>query len=454
VKPNLPIAALSALAADMDNVGSNVSMALEIRSPRSNSALLKPGATVRSWRTRRRFSGRENGVNLPLKVQTAEGSRRECADRLQTAEMALAAADRDARAALEAASAAREELARTEERFEGAKRRLSDIGREIRDMLEVEPPAVAELAEIGPTDSLPDLVEVEEKLERCGVNVNAWAPSTFALRKNCDEVEAQHSSLTTETRRPWLRQSRNCVLPESKVSIAKHCERLLTSFEQVNKHFQHHLYGIVRRGDAELQLIENEDPLEAGLENSGQATRQKTCDAVCCFRAGTGVDRTRVLSRCVSNQSPAPNLCVMDVVDAHTRRSQRRTLLRSARRNEKATDTRFVIITHNPITMARMNRLYGVYDGERWRVSTGVCGSGGGGSFSARCELAQGRTPQSPDSPARLPINVLKTLGKALSVSGSSCLELNCQERELLRCIRWAATPLTPNSRLAKRPRV
>ena len=71
---------------------------------------------------------------LSAEVQAAEGSRRECADRLQTAEMALAAADRDARAALEAASAAREELARTEERFEGAKRRLSDIGREIRDM--------------------------------------------------------------------------------------------------------------------------------------------------------------------------------------------------------------------------------------------------------------------------------------------------------------------------------
>src|SRR4249919_1087308 len=96
---------------------------------------------------------------LITEVQTAEAARRACADRLQEAENALAEADRDARAAFESASAAREDLARAEERFEGAKRRLSDIGREIHDMLEIEPAAVAELAEIEPTDPLPDLVE-------------------------------------------------------------------------------------------------------------------------------------------------------------------------------------------------------------------------------------------------------------------------------------------------------
>ncbi|MGB8110203.1 MAG: chromosome segregation SMC family protein, partial [Pseudolabrys sp.] len=63
---------------------------------------------------------------LIAEVQTAETARQDCADRLQAAETALATADRDARAALEAASAAREEFARAEERFEAAKRRLSD----------------------------------------------------------------------------------------------------------------------------------------------------------------------------------------------------------------------------------------------------------------------------------------------------------------------------------------
>ncbi|MGH6969856.1 MAG: hypothetical protein ACREEN_12210, partial [Stellaceae bacterium] len=86
----------------------------------------------------------EKRSGLISEVQKAEAARRDCADRLQEAENALAQADRDARAALESAGHAREELARAEERFEGAKRRLSDIGREIHDMLEIEPAAVAE----------------------------------------------------------------------------------------------------------------------------------------------------------------------------------------------------------------------------------------------------------------------------------------------------------------------
>ena len=75
-------------------------------------------------------------------IEAAERERRAAADRLAEAEAALAEADRDARAALEAMSAAREDLARAEERFEGARRRLTDVAHEIREMLEVEPPAV------------------------------------------------------------------------------------------------------------------------------------------------------------------------------------------------------------------------------------------------------------------------------------------------------------------------
>ncbi len=108
----------------------------------------------------------EKRKGLIGEVAKVEAERRARADRLAEAEAALAEADRDARAALEAASAAREELARAEERFEGAKRRLADIGREIRDMLEIEPGKVAELAEIKAGEALPELTEIEEKLER------------------------------------------------------------------------------------------------------------------------------------------------------------------------------------------------------------------------------------------------------------------------------------------------
>src|SRR5262249_33059377 len=211
---------------------------------------------------------------LSAEVQNAEGSRRECADRLQAAEMALAAADRDARAALEAASAAREDLARAEERFDGARRRLTDIGREIRDMLEIEPAAVAELAEIGPTDPLPDLTEIEEKLERLRRERERLGAVNLRAEEELREVEAQHSSLTTE-RDDLVEAIKKLRLGIQSLNREAR-ERLLTSFEQVNKHFQNLFTRLFGGGTAELQLIENEDPLEAGLENFAKTPGQKT----------------------------------------------------------------------------------------------------------------------------------------------------------------------------------
>ncbi|MGB8245847.1 MAG: chromosome segregation protein SMC, partial [Pseudolabrys sp.] len=174
---------------------------------------------------------------LIAEVQTAETARQDCADRLQAAETALATADRDARAALEAASAAREEFARAEERFEAAKRRLSDIAREIRDMLEIEPSAVAELAEIGPTDPLPDLAEIEEKLERLRRERERLGAVNLRAEEELREVEVQHSSLTTE-RDDLVEAIKKLRLGIQSLNREAR-ERLLASFEVVNTHFKH-----------------------------------------------------------------------------------------------------------------------------------------------------------------------------------------------------------------------
>src|SRR6185436_5496871 len=92
---------------------------------------------------------------LISEIETAETARREAADRLAEAENQMAEADRAARASLDALSSAREATARAEERMEGTRRRLKDIEREIHDMLECEPAAVAGLAEIEPGAELP-----------------------------------------------------------------------------------------------------------------------------------------------------------------------------------------------------------------------------------------------------------------------------------------------------------
>src|SRR5258707_14143844 len=99
-------------------------------------------------------------------MEGAATGRRIAADALAAAENVMAETDRAAKISLEALSGAREATARAEERMDGAKRRLTDIEREIHDMLEVEPQAVAGLAEIGPGTELPPLNEIEENLEK------------------------------------------------------------------------------------------------------------------------------------------------------------------------------------------------------------------------------------------------------------------------------------------------
>ncbi len=99
-------------------------------------------------------------------IGIAEGERQVAADALAAAETEMGDTDRAAKASLELLSRAREATARAEERLEGAKRRLADVEREIHDMLEVEPQAVAAMAEIGPDTQLPPLHEIEDSLDK------------------------------------------------------------------------------------------------------------------------------------------------------------------------------------------------------------------------------------------------------------------------------------------------
>ena len=226
---------------------------------------------------------------LISEVQNAEAERQACADRLQESENALAEADRDARAALEAASAAREELARAEERFEGAKRRLTDIAREIHDMLEIEPSGVAELAEIKEGEALPELAEVEEKLDRLRRERERLGAVNLRAEEELIEVETQHTSLTTE-RDDLVEAIKKLRLGIQSLNREAR-ERLLASFQQVNAHFQQLFTKLFNGGTAELQLIESDDPLEAGLEILAKPPGQETCDTFVTIRRRTGADR-------------------------------------------------------------------------------------------------------------------------------------------------------------------
>src|SRR5213078_4677672 len=131
-------------------------------------------------------------------IEAAENARRVAADALASAENVMAETDRAAKISLEALSGAREACARAEERMDGAKRRLADIEREIHDMLEVAPQGVAGLAEIKPGAQLPPLQEIEENLEKLRRDRERLGAVNLRAEEELREVEAQHTSLTTE----------------------------------------------------------------------------------------------------------------------------------------------------------------------------------------------------------------------------------------------------------------
>ena len=294
-------------------------------------------------------------------VQAAEATRTAAADRLAEAENALAATDRAVRAALEALGVAREEAARAEERVEGAKRRLTDIAHEIHEMLECEPDAVAELAGIAPETTLPDVATVETELERLRRERERLGAVNLRAEEELGEIETQHTTLTTE--RDDLVEA-IARLRQGIVSLNKEArERLLSSFANVNTQFQRLFTELFAGGTAELRLIENDDPLEAGLEIFAKPPGKKPA-TLSLLSGGEQALTALALIFAVFLTNPAP-ICVLDEVDAPLDDHNVERFCDLLDEMGRSTDTRFVIITHNPITMARMNRLYGVTMAER-----------------------------------------------------------------------------------------
>jgi chromosome segregation protein len=294
-------------------------------------------------------------------IEAATAERRVAADRLAEAENNLAEADKVARAALEAVGEARTVAARGEERRDAAKRRVADIEHEIREAFDIEPHAAAELAEIKAGAELPTSAEVEEKLDRIRRERERLGAVNLRAEQELEEVEAQHQKLVGERddlveaiRR--LRQGIHSLNHEAR-------ERLLTSFATVNENFKKLFTELFGGGTAELQLIESEDPLEAGLEILAKPPGKKPA-TLSLLSGGEQALTALALIFAVFLTNPAP-ICVLDEVDAPLDDYNVERFCDLLHEMTGSTETRFIIITHNPITMARMNRLYGVTMAER-----------------------------------------------------------------------------------------
>ena len=291
----------------------------------------------------------------------AEAARKEAADSRVLGETALAEADRAARRALEAMAHAREQRAASEERVEGARLRGEQLMHAILSELDCEPSGLAALAGLEGDAPLPGADEVERKLEnsrqereRLGaVNLRAEEELKEVVASR-DKLIAERDDLTEAIKR--LRSAIHTLNQEGR-------ERLVAAFEVVSKHFEDLFSTLFEGGKAELMLVESDDPLEAGLELVAQPPGKKP-QTLTLLSGGEQALTALALIFAVFLTNPAP-ICVLDEVDAPLDDYNVERFCDLLDEMRKRSDTRFVTITHNPITMARMDRLFGVTMAER-----------------------------------------------------------------------------------------
>ncbi len=298
---------------------------------------------------------------LEGEIENAEAARRQAADRLAEGETAQAETDRTAREALAALSTVRESAAAAQARRDALQARVSELDRAIRDNLETTPQGLYALAGLEPDAALPASEEIEQKLlilrhdrERLGA-VNLRAEEELReIEERRDTLGAERDDLVEAIKR--LRQAVSSLNREGR-------ERLLAAFDVVNGHFKALFTTLFGGGEAELTLVDSDDPLEAGLEILARPPGKKP-QTMTLLSGGEQALTATALIFAVFLTNPSP-ICVLDEVDAPLDDANVERYCDLLDEMARTTRTRFLVITHNPITMARMNRLYGVTMAER-----------------------------------------------------------------------------------------
>jgi chromosome segregation protein len=298
---------------------------------------------------------------LLSEIEAAEARGRESADALACAETELADADRRARGALEAMAAAREALAGAEARLEALTLRAADIARSIADHLDTNPAGLYALTGLRPDDPLPDPGETETRLALLKADRDRLGAVNLRAEDELAEVETRRDALGAE--RDDLVEAIKRLRGAVQGLNREGRERLLAAFQIVNGHFQRLFTTLFGGGTAELTLVDADDPLEAGLEILARPPGKKP-QTMTLLSGGEQALTATALIFAVFLTNPSP-ICVLDEVDAPLDDANVERYCDLLDEMARQTETRFVVITHNPITMARMNRLFGVTMAER-----------------------------------------------------------------------------------------
>ncbi len=297
----------------------------------------------------------EKSAGLAQKIADASARQDRAREALAGGEAGLRHANEAERAAERAAGEAREARARSEARADGASEARRAADQRIADELDTTPGALVNALGID-VENMPGLDSIEADVNRLKRQRDALGAVNLRAEEDAKEIEEEHGTLTSE--KTDLEEAIKTLRSGIGSLNREGRERLLTAFEQVNANFSmlfKHLFG---GGEASLVLVESDDPLEAGLEIMCQPPGKKLA-TLSLLSGGEQTLTALALIFGVFLANPAP-ICVLDEVDAPLDDANVARFCDLLDEMCRRTETRFLIITHNAVTMSRMDRLFGV----------------------------------------------------------------------------------------------
>jgi len=304
---------------------------------------------------------------LAESIAGATQRRNAAADALAQGETRLAEAEKASKAADAELAQSREERVRCEAGREQAEYARQSVADRVAERLECTPDAILAAGGVEEGETLGSLEEAEARLQRLVRERDGMGPVNLVAEAEATEIEERLTALNREREDlvgaiAKLREGISALNREGR-------ERLQAAFAEVNEHFTRLFTRLFGGGRAHLTLDraedgdETRDPLEAGLEIMASPPG-KRLQVMSLLSGGEQALTALALLFAVFLTNPAP-ICVLDEVDAPLDDANVDRFCALVEEIAETAETRFLIITHHRLTMARMDRLFGVTMGER-----------------------------------------------------------------------------------------
>ena len=289
-------------------------------------------------------------------TSTSENEKQSLSNQLAQAEVKYQEINKQQKIVEEKMMLARENKARSGATVEGLENRKKDLLGRIKNDLNINEKNLLINSDLKDLTTFPNVIEQEDKLdakknqrEQLGsVNLRA-DDETEQYKTTIKKMEQDREDLVSAIAK--LRASINELNQKGR-------ERLLEAFEKVNRKFNEVYTKLFSGGNAKLELIDSDDPLEAGLEML-VSPPGKRLQSITLLSGGEQALTALSLTFAVFLTSPAP-ICILDEVDAPLDDANVTRFCALLNELTKITTTKFIIITHHALTMSRVDRLYGV----------------------------------------------------------------------------------------------